>query len=482
MKSLRTEEHHIHFIGVGGIGMSALALILFKRGYSVSGSDQQSSHSLKCLSDQGVKIFDQQNESNITHICKNNRLNPIVVLSTAIPSNNQELQAAKQANLEIWHRSDLLAALIHKQPTIAIAGSHGKTTTSTIITTLLALSGRDPTAVIGGLVPHYKSNGHAGQGKLLIAEADESDGSLIKFDPELGVITNLELDHTDHYPNLETLISTMQIFRQRSKRTLANYDCPNLRKNFKASAWWSVKTYQGVDFAALPVKFDGNETVAMIYEKEKLIGKITLPLAGIHNLSNSIAAIGACRMEGMSFEELKKYMPFVQAPSRRFELRGNWKGRQIIDDYAHHPSEISATIARARLMVKSNPNDLTKENKRLVVVFQPHRYSRTKNFLNDFAKSLGKADLVLLAPLYEAGEKPIQGINNKSLAIAMKKYHVNVPVLVSDSLDHLTILVKENTLENDLIISMGAGDINSLWQRLQNKYNENNLPSSNIAA
>ena len=237
-------QHPVHFIGVGGIGMSALARILVDRGHPVSGSDPRDTPTSRQLTQLGVTVFHQQTAGTIETLL-NDGHRPIVVISTAIPASNPELSRARAAGLDVWHRSDLLAALIDQQPSIAVAGSHGKTTTSTLITTLLIEAGEDPTAIIGGIVPCLESNGHAGHGRLLVAEADESDGSLVKFRAHLGLITNLELDHTDHYSNLNDLVSTMRRFAGAAPG-LANKDCPVIRGTLPADAWWSVTEANGV--------------------------------------------------------------------------------------------------------------------------------------------------------------------------------------------------------------------------------------------
>ncbi len=461
--------------------MSALALILRARGHAVSGSDPQSNQNIKVLVAKGITFFDSQRKENIKVLCQRKNGSPLVVISTAISNNNPELEAAREASLEIWHRSDLLATLMREQPSIAVAGSHGKTTTSTFITTLLAFADRDPTAIIGGIVPLYERNAHAGKGPLLVAEADESDGTLIKFETKLGLITNLELDHTDHYKDLNEVINTMKIFGKKCTKLLANHDCTVIREHFNAFAWWSIKNTKGVDFAALPISLNSDKTIADFYEKGLRIGEITVPLPGLHNLSNAIAAIAACRLEGLSFQELEPGIANLKAPKRRFDIKGFWEGRQIIDDYAHHPSEINATIEMARLMIKGKNDCLQKQLKRIVVAFQPHRYSRTKRFLDEFAITLGKADCVLLAPIYAAGEPPIKGISSEVLAQKIKILHPSLQIHVANNLNELTKLIKHHSLENDLVLSMGAGDINSLWTRLT----ENSRPIkwvSSIAA
>jgi UDP-N-acetylmuramate--alanine ligase len=368
--------------------------------------------------------------------------------------------------LSICHRSDVLAALINAQPSIAVAGSHGKTTTSTLIATLLAATNHDPTAVIGGIVPAFGSNGRQGEGRLLVAEADESDGSLVKFQAHLGVLTNVELDHTDHYPNLEALISTLQRFGSRSKSLLANWDCPVLKQHFKAKHWWSNRSPKGVAFAALATQERGDGTCADFYERGQKVGSFDLPLPGRHNLSNATAAIAACRIEGVSFAELRQAVAALKPPGRRFDFRGDWQGRLVVDDYAHHPSEVAATLAMAQLMLSSGRSPLPVNPKRLVAVFQPHRYTRTAQFLDGFAQALSQADLVLIAPLYAAGEAPIQGVSSAALAKAVQQLAPLSRVEVASSLDELARQVADASIEGDLVLAMGAGDVNSLWERL----------------
>ena len=473
MKSIPHNKPRIHFIGIGGIGMSAIALILAKRGHSISGSDQKFSNNLKSLVAEGITIFKSQTASNIDTICSSAKSPPIVIISTAIPSTNPELRAAKNAGLEIFHRSDLLANLINNQPSIVIGGSHGKTTTSTIITTLLALTKQDPTAVIGGVVPIYKSNGHAGKGKLIIAEGDESDGTIVKLKGDLAIITNLELDHTNHYSNIKSLIKTMKEFGKNSNNLLANYDCPQIKDNFKASFWWSNKIIDKLDFSAIPIHMSGQSTIANFYEKGKFIGEVKMPLPGLHNLSNVTASIAACRIYGISFIDINKIIHNLKAPNRRFQFRGEWKERQIVDDYAHHPSEISATLSMSRLMINSGKTILPKIPKRIVAVFQPHRFSRTRDFLDDFANALQVADSIIIAPIYNAGEAPIKDINNNSLAECIQKKNPNIPLFSANSFYHLIEIIEKNTKEGDLILNMGAGDINILWDKLKNLNDKN---------
>tara|TARA_B100001057_G_scaffold106822_1_gene104458 strand:+ start:115 stop:1488 length:1374 start_codon:yes stop_codon:yes gene_type:complete len=455
----------VHFIGVGGIGMSALARILADRAHPVTGSDPRDNATVRQLKELGVGVYPEQNATTIQAITASGQ-KPIVVVSSAIPETNEELVQARVAGLTIWHRSDLLAALIAEQPSIAVAGSHGKTTTSTLITTLLVKADEDPTAVIGGIVPCLKSNGHAGRGRLLVAEADESDGSLVKFEAHLGVLTNLELDHTDHYSDLNDLITTLQRFADGCGRVLANRDCPILREHFQPDSWWSVTSHEGVDFAALPLQLDGDRCLARFYEAGQAVGDFTLPMPGLHNLSNATAALAACRMEGIPFQQLIPGLDALQPPGRRFDLRGTWEGRHIVDDYAHHPSEVKATLSMAQLMVSSGRSPLPSPPQRLLAVFQPHRYSRTQEFLEAFAGALQNCDALLLAPIYGAGEKPLTGVCSRTLADRIRQLKPELNVTVAENLDHLTELVRTHSRREDLVLAMGAGDVNGLWTRL----------------
>ena len=459
----------VHFIGVGGIGMSAIAGILADRGYAVSGSDPRDNAVLQDLRSRGVRVFREQSAATINAIRSGTSKPPLVVVSSAVPAHNPELEEARRAGLQVLHRSDVLAALIAEQRSVAVAGSHGKTTTSTLIASLLHATNHDPTAVIGGVVPAFGSNGRNGQGALLVAEADESDGTLVKFQAWLGVITNLELDHTDHYPDLAALIATLQRFGRGCQQLLANRDCPILREHFDASHWWSVSDPSGVAFAAIPEELNGDSTIACFYEQGVAVGRFQLPLPGLHNLSNATAAMAACRLHGVSFAELRQAVERLQAPGRRFDYRGTWEQRQVVDDYAHHPSEVAATLAMARLMVSSGRSPLPQPPQRLLAVFQPHRYSRTAEFLEPFAEALCQADAVLLAPLYAAGEAPLPGISSQALAAAIQRLQPQLPVAVADSLDQLTDAVANLSRPGDLVLAMGAGDVNSLWGRLQQR-------------
>tara|TARA_B100000700_G_scaffold67150_1_gene74249 strand:+ start:168 stop:1619 length:1452 start_codon:yes stop_codon:yes gene_type:complete len=472
---------HIHFIGIGGIGMSALAMILVKKGYSVSGSDLKKSSILQELAENNVNIFQTQEESNIDKILQDNN-NILIVKSSAIGKDNLELQKAKKYNLPIKHRSEILKLLIDEKKSIVISGSHGKTTTSTFIATILSIARKEPNAVIGGIVPLYKKNYNFSNSELLVAEADESDGSLITFNPDIGIITNIELEHVDHYKNLADLVGTIKIFAKKSQCLIANIDCENIKKNIQASIWFSTQNIYNTDFALIPQKSNGYEIIAEYYEQEKYIDTIQIPIPGIHNLSNTIAAIAACRTANMTFSDIKKAIKKLELPKRRFDYKGLWKNRLIIDDYAHHPTEIDAAISMASLIIKTK-NKISKISpKRLVLVFQPHRFSRTKQFEKEFAKCLIKSDLVFITPIYSAGENLMPGIDNHSIKNEMEKLKNNIEIYTPNSNQELIEQIKEKTIEKDLILIMGAGDINMVSTNLFLELIDNNFIKNDLAA
>ncbi len=482
LKKLQHLPSHIHFIGIGGIGMSALAMILAKNGYSISGSDRKQSQALQELAGNQVHIFETQEESNIEEIFKIHGTNILIVKSSAIRENNLELCKAKKYNLKIQHRSEVLAFLIEQKKSIIISGSHGKTTTSTYIATLCSYAKRNPTAIIGGVVPLYKKNYNYSNSELLIAEADESDGTLVRFNPNIGIINNIDFEHVDHYINLADLIKTMNQFAQNCKILISNFDCQNIRNNIEVSKWFSTQKISNMDFALIPKKSNGCEIIADYYEQEKFIDIIKIPVPGIHNLSNSVAAIAACRVAGIPFKDIKKGIDHLQLPSRRFDYKGLWKNRLIIEDYAHHPSEIDASISIASTIIKTKNNFSKISPNRLVTIFQPHRYTRTKQFQKEFAKSLSNSDLVFIAPIYSAGEDEIEGINNKIIEYELKRLKPNLEIYTPDNNEKLIKLIKEKTIEKDLILIMGAGDINLICENLFLELIDNNSSKINLAA
>lgn len=490
-----------HFIGIGGIGMSALAYILAKRQLPVSGSDIRLNHITQRLQDLGVHIFWDQNPANLefflsipstpvqsvsapvsittgpgnlpTVVPDNHRMSPNgqcqidvqaqaltqVICSSAIGRSNSEYQAALQLGLPIFHRSDLLAALIADYQSIAVAGTHGKTTTSSLIGYLLLQAGLDPTIVVGGEVSAWQGNARQGQGPYLVAEADESDGSLVKFAAQVGVITNIELDHPDHYNSLDEVIRIFKHFAQRCQTLVACIDCPTTRDYLSPTISYSLNPESGADYFADQISYGTVGTSARIWEQGRPLGQLRLQLLGQHNLSNALAAIAVGRLLNLDFPTIAEAIATFKGARRRFESYGEYGGIQFIDDYAHHPSEIAATLAAARLQARQ---------RRIIAIFQPHRYSRITAFLSEFAQAFQDADVVIVSDIYSAGEVNRTQINGQRVADAIAAYHDQV--YYQPSLQALPAYLQDVLRPGDLAIFLGAGNLNQIIPDLTAHY------------
>ncbi len=466
-----------HFIGVGGIGMSALAYVLAKRQIPVSGSDIRASHITQQLQNLGSRVFLSQDAANLT-AAQASALGdeteasvavlPQVVCSTAIQESNAEYQAAVQLGCPIYHRSDLLAALIAEaERSIAVAGTHGKTTTSSLIGYLLLQANLDPTIIVGGEVAAWQGNARVGHSPYLVAEADESDGSLVKFCPQVGVITNIELDHPDHYQTLEAVVEVFQTFAQHCQSLVVSLDCETIRDRILVAhsdrpfLTYSLQENTDADYSVKQVCYGPDGTTAQLFERGQPLGQLRLKLLGQHNLSNALAAIAVGRSLGIEFSTLAAALASFGGARRRFELRGEAQGIRFIDDYAHHPSEVRATLASARLQAYPGRRD---QSQRVVAVFQPHRYSRITTFLEDFSQSFADADQVIVTDIYSAGEQNHTNLDGTWVTEAIAQQHAQViyqPTL-ADVTDHL----KKQLRPGDLVIFLGAGNLNSIIPEL----------------
>jgi UDP-N-acetylmuramate--alanine ligase len=483
-----------HFIGIGGIGMSALAYILAKRELPVSGSDLNLNHITQRLQELGTHIFWSQDATNLEFFQSTSNLPdglspsvtdsvadfpsdagiamaqlsplpksqptpvlPQVVCSTAIHAANAEYQAAIDLGCPIFHRSDLLAALIQDYRSIAVAGTHGKTTTSSLIGYLLLHAGLDPTIVVGGEVNAWEGNARLGQGPYLVAEADESDGSLVKLAPEIGIITNIELDHPDHYTTLSEVIDTFKYFAQHCKTLIGCIDCATVRDCLQPQISYSLQHDSGADYTVDCVAYGAEGTKARIWERGKILGEMNLKLLGQHNLSNALAAVAVGRLLGLEFSAIAAAIVGFEGARRRFEYRGEYNGILFIDDYAHHPSELRATLAAARLRVKGLG---TFPQRRVVAIFQPHRYSRTLTFLSEFSESFGDADVVVLTDIYSAGETNSNQITGQLLADLVGTHHPNV--YYQPTVQAVGHLLNQILVPGDLALFLGAGNLNKI--------------------
>lgn len=476
-----------HFIGIGGIGMSALAHILAKRNLPVSGSDLRLSHITQRLQDEGVHIFWSQAASNLEHFRANQRsaapavvsaavapdvdslprrlkssevaINhlPQVICSTAIQADNAEYQAAQSLGCPIFHRSDVLAGLIGEYQGIAVAGTHGKTTTSSLIGYLLLQAGLDPTIVVGGEVNAWGGNARVGDGPHLVAEADESDGSLAKIAAEIGIVTNIELDHPDHYRSLDQVVEIFQTFAHNCRELIGSIDCETVRNRLKPTITYSLDPQSGADYTVDCVTFRADGTSARVWERGVVLGELNIRLLGQHNLSNALAAVAVGRLLKLDFATIEQAISTFEGARRRFEQRGDYNGILFVDDYAHHPSELKATLAAARLQTQQSNSSA---RRRVVAIFQPHRYSRTQTFLSEFATSFADADVVVLSDIYSAGEAKPDNLSGQDVADVVAIHHPQVHY--QPSLGAITKLLTQLLMPGDIALFLGAGNLNQL--------------------
>lgn len=444
----------VHFIGIGGAGMSALAYVLNKRGYDVRGSDLSPNHMSAHLAEEGCMVY-------IGHAACQVDDAQAVVVSTAINQKNPELVVAKEMGLPILHRSDVLAALLNDAQGVAVAGAHGKTTTSAMLACIATEAGTDPTVVIGGEVGSLGGNARNGQGSYVVAEADESDGSFLKFYPWLAVITNIEDDHLDHYGSEENIYKAFKQFVGNIKAGGRVVMCIDNQKVAQLAQEVDklVVTYgmdnSGADYVAKNISYHTGGTTYDIYYKDQFVTEVSLVVPGRHNVLNSLGAFAAAREMGIDQEPILKALAVFTGAKRRFETKGKVKDIWVVDDYAHHPTEIGVTIKAGR---QTQPN-------RLVVVFQPHRYTRTKLLFNDFCKCFKDCDKLLVVDIYAASEQPIEGVNSKSLVDGIKE-------ATGQDVEYIPRLAKaEEYLENyvqsgDLVITIGAGDVFKVGEML----------------
>ncbi len=505
-----------HFIGIGGIGMSALAYILAKRKLPVYGSDIKSSHITERLQEMGAHIFWRQDASNFeifqTALNRSSpdrkaaeraassavagtvgtsvataealKLNgkgsgpqaiaglPQVVCSTAIHPANAEYRAALDLECPIFHRSDVLAALIQDYQSIAVAGTHGKTTTSSLIGFMLMAAGLDPTIVVGGEVNAWEGNARLGEGPYLVAEADESDGSLVKLAAKIGIVTNVELDHPDHYDTLDQVIDTFKVFAQNCQTLVGCTDDQIVKDCLAPNVSYSLNPDSGADYTASDVEYGAASTKAGIWERGAFLGEMELKLLGKHNLSNALAAVAVGRLLGLEFSAIAKAIAGFEGARRRFEVRGFHNDILFVDDYAHHPSEIRVTLAAARLRIEGNEKN--SKSRRVVAIFQPHRYSRTLTFLPEFAQSFGDADLVVACDIYSAGEPNLGEISGQQVADLIAKEGREVEF--QSSLESVSKFLTENLQPGDLALFLGAGNLNQIIPEVMAFYQQADRP------
>lgn len=452
---MNKKKLHIHFIGVGGAGMSGLASILLDSGHKISGSDIVSSKSTKRLTDKGATIFKGHNENNVEKA-------DLVVVSSAIPESNPEIRGARDRKITIIKRAEMLARLMDNKYGIAIAGTHGKSTTASMISLLLERSGFDPTVVVGGELNNFKNNAKLGKGNHIVVEADESDGSFLELNPRMAIVTNIEDDHLDHYKNVENILKDFRKFIDKvpdNGRIILCKDCDNVKRLIKeyGKSHISYGIFTEADLMAKDIELDKLNSKSKIYWQGEKIGDLCLKVAGYHNILNALAAIAVALELGISFTEIAKTFETFQGVHRRMEVVANLSDKiLIIDDYAHHPTEIKATLSA----LKSSW-----QNRRIIAVFQPHRYSRTKLLAEKFGKAFFNADSVIINDIYSANELPISGISGETIFKEIKKTN-HRQIKYMPFKDNILSYLYKTVQSGDIIITMGAGDIWTIGQEL----------------
>lgn len=445
---------HVHFIGIGGYGMSAIARVLLEMGYRVSGSDVMPQESTEKLAASGAKVYIGHEPSHVEGA-------DLVVYSTALPKDNVEMKAAQKLNIPILHRAEMLARIMDERRGIAVSGAHGKTTTSSMIALVMERCGLDPTYIIGGEIMNVGSNARAGTGEYVVAEADESDGSFLNYHPEIAICTNIEPDHLEHYDgdfnNLKKAYARFLGQVKPGGRVIACYDDPVVREILPGVAAETV-TYgldPAADYCASAIELADRGVSFDFRRGSERLGRVRLSVPGKHNVYNAMACIITCLAAGLSFDRIAAAIREFRGARRRFQVLGEAGGILIVDDYAHHPTEIEATIEAARSV-----------GKRIIAVFQPQRYTRTFFLLDAFSKAFHGADEVIITDIYSpAGEARIDGVTAERLA-ELIRVNSNPNVRFIPEKEDIERELAGRLEPGDLVLTMGAGDIWKTAERL----------------
>jgi UDP-N-acetylmuramate--alanine ligase len=446
---------HVHFVGIGGIGMSGIAEVLLNLGYQVSGSDMRSTPITEGLAHQGATVFYQHAAENIGNA-------HVVVTSSAVRRDNPEILAAELRKIPVIPRAEMLAELARLKYSIAVAGTHGKTTTTSMIATILDRAGYDPTVVVGGLLNTIGSNARLGKGEYIVLEADESDGSFLLLSPTMAVVTNIEADHLDHYKDLTEIQEAFLLFANKVPFYGATVLClddpavqsliPRLKRRFV-----TYGTAAQADISILESAPNGLGSTFKLRYNGGTTQTFELRVPGFHNVLNATAAFAATRDMGVEPSVIAAGLRDFQGVNRRFQIKCN-NGITVVDDYAHHPTEVRATLSAAKAGAFH----------RIFAIFQPHRYSRTMHLMKDFARAFNLADVVLLLDIYPAGETPIEGVNTPALVEEMRSFgHKNA--IYAPNYEAIETYIAENARDGDAVIVMGAGSVTRLSDILAGK-------------
>ncbi len=446
---------HIHFVGIGGVGMSGIAEVLLTLGYRVTGSDARRSETVERLERLGAKVY-------VGHAAAQVEGAHVVVSSSAVARDNVEVAAARQRGIPVIARAEMLAELMRLKYGIAIAGTHGKTTTTSMVAAVLATGGFDPTVVVGGRVHGLGTNARLGQGEFLVAEADESDGSFLKLTPTIAVVTTVDAEHLDHYPDLDAIVAAFLAFVNK----VPFYGCAvvclddlNLQRMIPKMMDKRVVTYgleAGADVTARRLQFVEMRSTCEVVHRGVSLGTMNLQIPGRHNVLNALAATAVALDLEMPFPKIQTALAGFAGVQRRFQIRGTARDVLVVDDYGHHPVEIRATLAAAKAGF----------DRRVITVFQPHRYSRTQHLRDDFLTAFYQSDVLIVMDIYAAGEAPIPGVHARDLADGIAAHgHREVLYLGSDRAAIIDYLC-ESTRAGDLVLTLGAGDVGQLGGEL----------------
>jgi UDP-N-acetylmuramate--alanine ligase len=450
----------VHFIGIGGIGMSGIAEVLHNLGHKVQGSDQSDSANVQRLREKGIEVF-------VGHKAENLGEAEVVVVSTAIKKSNPELIAAREKLLPVVRRAEMLAELMRFRNAIAIGGTHGKTTTTSMVATLLDAGGLDPTVINGGIINAYGTNARMGEGEWMVVEADESDGTFLKLPADIAIVTNIDPEHLDHYGNFDAVRAAFRQFVENVPFYGFGVMCldhPEVQAMVSRIEDRKVITYgenPQADVRFGNIRMDGATSVFDVEIRRRRTGQVIslkdlrLPMPGRHNVSNATAAIAVAQRLGISPELIAKGLAGFGGVKRRFTFTGSWNGVNVYDDYGHHPVEIKAVLRAAREACAG----------RIIAVHQPHRYSRVASLFEEFAGCFNDADSVMIAPIYAAGEDPIEGVTAEELVSRIKSGgHRDARVLASP--DALAGIVAGIAKPGDFVVLLGAGSITHWAQAL----------------
>ncbi|OXS57933.1 UDP-N-acetylmuramate--L-alanine ligase [Cohnella sp. CIP 111063] len=445
---LRTAEH-VHFIGIGGYGMSAIARVMLEMGYQVSGSDVVSQELTDKLAAKGARIY-------IGHEPENVRGADLVVYSTALSKDNVERQEAEQLNIPVLHRAQMLARLLNARTGIAVAGAHGKTTTSSMIALVMENCDLDPTYIIGGEIVNVGTNAKAGKGRFVVAEADESDGSFLQYESAMGVVTNIEADHLENYDgDFNKLKAAYVSFLRNIKPdgcAVVCADDENIRELLPQVTDRRIVTYGtedgDADYKATDIELGDRCVSFNVSHRGQELGRVSLSVPGRHNVYNALATVIVCLEAGAPFQAIAEAIKEFRGAKRRFQVLGEVKDMLVIDDYAHHPTEIQATIQAAKAT-----------GKRIIAVFQPQRYTRTYFLLDAFSRAFEGADEVFITDIYSpAGEQRIEGVNSRKL-VELIAENSNPNVSYVPTKEEVRDILAGKVAPGDLVLTMGAGDI-----------------------